>query len=185
MAGGECTVCSNRMFYISRNVVAAEYAGVVEEALHHFKFNRRKRLRVPLGELACGEFRRRGIEADLVTAVPMSISKKWKRGFNQSEMVARVVARRLGKPYRNLLRERLWSPTQRHLRPRDRFVNVLGRYRVCSPAKVRGMRILLVDDIFTTGATMNECARVLMQSGAVEVNSLAVARAGIKKLEKL
>jgi ComF family protein len=118
---------------------------------------------------------------DIVTCVPMKRSKRIKRGFNQSELVARDLSRQLGKSFRRLLREKGTARAQRDLSYRERFINILDRYGVRDPGKIMGRRILLVDDVFTTGATVNECARILRNAGAKEVYSLTFARAGIKK----
>ncbi len=180
LEGQTCSVCSDRAFYPEWNVAVSEYEGVVEEILHQYKFKKRNRLHEHLGRLACAEIRKKSVDIDLVTAVPMSREKRWKRGFNQSELIARALARGLDKPYRRVMRERIRSLTQRNLRFRDRFVNVLGRYRITRVEAVRGKRILLVDDIFTTGATINECSRMLIQSGAAGIFSVTIARAGKK-----
>jgi competence protein ComFC len=183
IAGGACSTCSDRMFYLDRNVSVAEYEGVMERVLHHFKFNRRRRLCDPLGRLAMEGFLRKGLDCDVVTSVPMNRRKRWQRGFNQSELVARRLSRGIRRPYRTLLRERPGSGTQRDLRLRDRFINVLQRYDPVDRKALAGKRILVVDDIFTTGATVNECARVLKAAGAAEVYSLTLARAKIKNLK--
>jgi ComF family protein len=134
-------------------------------------------LHAALGETAAG--------VEMVTSVPMNRDKKWERGFNQSELMARRLAQRLGMPYIALLAENPRSATQRKLHSRDRYLNVLGRYRAINSTAAFGKRVLLVDDVLTTGATINECARMLFSGGASDVIALTVARAGIKKLENL
>ena len=183
--GDGCTLCGNRRFYPSRHIAAAEYEGPLEEALHAFKFSGRRRLHGPLAELLHGALSERAPVVDVITAVPMNRDKKWKRGFNQSELMARRLARRMGRPYIPLLAENPRSATQRMLHSRDRYLNVLGRYRTINTVAAEGKRVLLVDDVLTTGATINECARMLVDGGVAEVISATVARAGIKKLENI
>ncbi len=180
---GECTVCSDRMFYLKRNVSVADYSGIMERVIRGYKFGRRRRLHIPLAELAYAAYRESRLECDLVTSVPMGRARRWARGFNQSELVARRLSRRLGIPHKRILREGRTARSQKELRLRDRFLNIFNRYRTVRKASFRGRRVLVVDDIFTTGATVNECARVLVHDGALEVSSLTLARAGIKKLE--
>jgi len=181
----KCMVCGDRAFYPDRNICAGEYRGALEAILKSLKFDSRARLCRPLGALACRGLAEAGLEFDLVTAVPMSPGKRWKRGFNQSELVARTVAGTLGTRYRRLLMERRGAPRQREMRRTDRFINVLDRYAAVDRKLVSGARILIIDDILTTGATINECARTLKNAGAAGVYSLTIARAGIKKLENL
>lgn len=175
LEGGRCEICSDRMWYLDRCIAAAEYSGAMKEMLQSFKFEKRRRIHRHLGEIAYNAVRDESLDADVVTPVPMTGAKVWKRGFNQSELVARVLAARLGCEYRNLLAEKGSSRTQKDLQYRDRFINILGRYAPRGGA-MRGRKVLLVDDVFTTGATLNECARVLRDAGAVKVFAVTVAR---------
>ena len=158
----------------------------IKEIIHNLKFNGKKRLSHHLGRIASLVFSQTGIAVDLVTSVPASRVKLGKRGYDQSELIARALAKFLKVPYLSLLREKGRSPVQKELGFSERFINVIGRYSIKNRragALLKGKRILLVDDILTTGATINECARILLEGGIVEVFSLTIARAGIKKLE--
>ena len=114
--------------------------------------------------------------ADLVTWVPISGIRRLFRGYDQDELLARVIARELGLPCRKTLNKvrhnRAQSGIRGHARRR---ANVLGVYRPAGD--VAGKRILLVDDILTTGATAGECARVLLTAGAKEIHCVVVAAA--------
>lgn len=156
----------------------------MKKMLHGFKFLRLRGLSVILGGLAVKELTGRGIRPDLVTWIPMNKKKKWERGFNQSELIARHISKKLGYPCAPLLAERSKTATQRELGLRDRFLNALGRYEILPGADLRGHAVLLLDDIFTTGATINECARILRSAGAHKVFSITMARADIKRLDK-
>jgi len=134
-----------------------------------------RRIHRHLGEIMYNAVKGESLDADVVTSVPMTGAKVWKRGFNQSELVARGLAARLGCEYRDLLAEKGSSRTQKDLQYRDRFLNILGRYAP-GKAAIRGRKVLLVDDVFTTGATLNECARVLRDAGAVKVFAVTIAR---------
>jgi competence protein ComFC len=172
---GRCTVCADRAWYPARNIILAEYSAVMREILHSYKFHRRRRLHHHLSILAADELGKQNLPFDVVSAVPTSGRKKWKRGYNQSELIARSIAKRAGKYYRILLKERAGARPQRELRYHERFLNILGRYEMRRP--VAPLRVLLVDDVFTTGATINECARILMAQGSREVYTLTIARA--------
>ncbi len=163
----------------------AEYSGVMKKIYRAYKFGARKRLHVSLGRMAAERLRDTGLPCDLITWVPMNREKTRRRGYNQSKILARSIARRTGMPCVELLREEGNRKSQRELGRRGRFINVLGRYRTVNAARIRSSRVLLVDDVFTTGATINECARMLRQGEAAEVFSLTIARAAIKKLEMI
>ena len=114
---------------------------------------------------------------DLVTAVPISEKRKKLRGFNQSELLARPLARKLGLPYGECLLKIRDNPEQHRLSREERLQNVRGMYRALRP-QTQGKRILLVDDIVTTGSTLLECAGTLYSGGAEAVACTAVAQVG-------
>lgn len=113
---------------------------------------------------------------DGLVPVPLHWTRRWQRGFNQAEVLARAVGRRHGIPVlrRALVRMRATPPQQGDVTARRR--NVGDAFVVASPARVAGRRLLLVDDVFTTGATADACARVLLRAGAADVGVLTLAR---------
>lgn len=175
MKDGRCEICSDRMWYLDRSIAAAEYSGVMQNLLRSFKFEKRKRLHRHLGEITFNAVKGRDLDFDVVTSVPMTGAKVWKRGYNQSELVARTLSRLMGCAYQDLLEEKGSSRTQKDLQYRERFLNILGRY-VPKGTAARGRKVLIVDDVFTTGATINECARVLREAGAEKVFAVTIAR---------
>ncbi len=172
---GENLLPDDRKWYLDKIVSVAEYAGSMKELIHQYKFCGRRRLYRPLSRMAEQAVEAEYPDFDIVTSVPMNRGKQYKRGYNQSELIAREMAHALGKPYRRLLREERSARTQRTLDRRMRYINTLGRY---APAvgRIAGRTVLLVDDVYTTGATLNECARVLKSSGASRVFALTMAR---------
>jgi competence protein ComFC len=181
---GPCPVCAGRHWYLDANITVAEYRGVMKNILKELKFGRVRKLHAVLGALASGAVACRGVSADIITWVPMNAGKKRERGFNQSELIARFVSKQAGIPCRKLLSERHGAGVQRSLGVRDRFINILDRYKTAAGIRISGQSVLVVDDIFTTGATVNECARQLKIAGARSVISITMARADIKRLEK-
>ena len=114
---------------------------------------------------------------DAVCYVPLYPAKRRERGFNQAEWLARVLARPYGWPVARKALSRIKDTgSQTHLTAAQRAANVLGVFKVLRPDQVEGKRILLVDDVMTTGATVNACARVLRRAGAASVHVLTVAR---------
>ena len=114
---------------------------------------------------------------DLVLPVPLSPAKFRSRGYNQAELLARALARRLGAPCRADLLERIRdTPTQTHLSVAGRKANVKGAFAVPAPSSVRARTVIVVDDVMTTGATLSEIAATLKAAGAWRVWALALAR---------
>jgi competence protein ComFC len=185
LVNGACGTCAERHWYFTKNVAVAEYNGVAREIIHRLKFEKIRGLHLILAAFAEKKLGGHGIRADVITWVPMNSKKRWARGFNQSELIAKRLSKLTGIPGRPLLREKRKTETQRELGIRDRFINTLNRYRAVADNFIRGRSILLVDDVFTTGATINECARQLRSAGARDVFSLTIARADVKRLEKI
>ena len=115
---------------------------------------------------------------DVLTWVPVSPWRRFTRGYDQVELLAAAVGAELGmEPVRTLRKIRNNPPQSGITGLAQRRANVLGVYRIADPELVRGKRILLLDDIITTGATAGECARVLLTAGAKEVHCGCIAAA--------
>jgi ComF family protein len=155
---------------------AARYAGVVREALHALKFERAPALARPLADLTVEQWGAAlPAPVDGVVPVPLGRDRLRTRGYNQAALLADRVARRLGVPTRGRWLERARETTpQSELPAAARRANVRGAFRA-APA-VAGRRVLLVDDVWTTGATVAECAGALVAAGADGVAVLTVAR---------
>lgn len=116
--------------------------------------------------------------ADVIVPVPVHASRLRERGYNQAELIARPLARRLGIPFRSYLLLRTKSrPDKLKLTLRERWRTVKGAYAIRQGARVDNLRVLLVDDVMTTGATLDACSRALRGAGATSVVGLVVARA--------
>lgn len=116
--------------------------------------------------------------ADVLVPVPLDSARQRERGYNQAELIARPLARLIGIPFRSYLLVRTHPrPNKLRLTRLERWETVPGAYATHQRAKVDKLRVLLVDDVFTTGATLNACSRALKQAGAARVVGLTVARA--------
>lgn len=124
------------------------------------------------------ESQRQEFSVDAVVPVPLDQGRMRERGYNQAELIAKPLARLLGIPFRSylLLRTRP-RPNQLRLTRRERWETVRGAYATHKTAQVDKLRVLLVDDVFTTGATLDACSRALKGAGAAQVVGLTVARA--------
>ena len=113
---------------------------------------------------------------DGVAAVPLHWRKRWKRGFNQAELLAKQVAKHRNLPLIGPLRRKKPTEVQASLAMAGRRRNVAGAFEMRAAANVSGQRILLIDDVMTTGATASACAMVLKRAGAKSVSLAALAR---------
>ncbi len=152
------------------------YEERVRESLIRYKFGNARSYAQSYGRLAAMRILEDLEPADVITWVPVSTMRKWRRGYDQVELLAKAVARELEMPCMPLLKKfRNNRPQSSLQRAEERRANVLGVYKAINPEEICGKRILLLDDILTTGATASECARVLLTAGAKEVIFAAVA----------
>ena len=153
------------------------YKDKIRAAILRYKFYSRRHYAKPFGRfLAMKLLEKDKTDFDLITWVPISRRRKWRRGFDQVELLAQEVTEHLQIPLVDTLKKIRHTPPQSGLGDVSRRrANVLGAYRCIRPKAVRGKRILLLDDIITTGATLSECARVLLTAGGSEVHCAVVA----------
>lgn len=154
------------------------YEGAIRDLIHSFKYNHRTHLRYPLALLTLEGVRDLVPHAPhLIVPVPLHRSRLRQRGFNQAVLLGRTISRQLSLPMRLdiLVRSRSTEP-QIELSAAERRVNVKGAFTVNRPDLVAGRRILLLDDVMTTGSTMDECAKELKNAGAEFVIAATIAR---------
>ena len=174
---GEC-LAAEKPYAVARSV--GLYEGTLLKAIHLFKYKGKIGIGRILGALMA-DFA--GSLWDmkafsLVLPVPLHKSRLRQRGFNQAVILARVLAKRFTLPLDFMaLRRHLLTAPQVGLGREDRLTNVRGAFSIHKPAKVAGRRILLVDDVYTTGSTLSECASILMRADAEAVAALTLARA--------
>lgn len=157
----------------------AAYRGGYRETLHRYKFRGERGLAGQLGRLCAGQARFFPVDFTAVAYVPLSKKRKRQRGYDQSRLLAKAIARALGVPLLGCLEKVRETETQHTLGKSKRMENVKGAYRA-SPAAA-GKALLLVDDIVTTGATLCQCAEALYAAGAAEVYGLCAASAQKKE----
>ena len=159
------------------------YEGLAKEGLHRFKFRKMPSAAGPIGELIaqCAAEHFSG-EFDTVTWVPVSARRLRQRGYDQARLLAESACRLWDARPLPLLRKTVHNPAQSGLQESaQRRANVLGVYEPADPERISGRRILLVDDICTTGATLGECVRVLREAGAADVVCAAAALTPLRR----
>lgn len=155
------------------------YRDDVRESFHRYKFEGRDFYAPVYGKLMAQCVRDRlGLDFDLICWAPLSGKRLKRRGYDQAELLARALAETLDRPIVPALRKTRDTVEQSSLDSGDaRVQNAAGAYECVDPAAVEGKRVLLVDDIITTGSTLSSCARVLLDAGAGEVWAAVFARA--------
>lgn len=158
------------------------YKDTVRSSLHRYKFQGLRCYAPAYGRILAMHLQKKNFDSfDVLTYVPIAPLRHLTRGYDQVEILARAVGRELGTNSVRTLRKIRNTPPQSGIQdPSRRRANVLGAYKITDPLLVRDKRVLLLDDIVTTGATASECARVLLTAGAKEVIFAAVAAANDK-----
>ena len=202
---GRCSLCRLGLSGYDAVYSYGSYEGALRKLIHVFKFEKVHTLARPLGALLARALPREQ-RFDAIVPMPLHWRRRWTRGFNQSELLAREIARRWRLPVVNAIRRVKSTPPQAGLTNAKRRANVAGAFsavsapgsvlrfavrlvrrvasasvqrrirRFARPHRFDGARVLLIDDVLTTGATAAACARALKRAGAAHVTLLTVAR---------
>jgi len=160
-----------RKLYYAKVYSACEYSGIIRQKLLDFKFSGKKELSRVFAWLIIRKLQMTNKKFfDIIISVPMHETSVRKRGYNQSELIAEHIASYYSTPLvvKNLVKTRE-TLAQSKLDKKDRIQNLKDAFKTTSKKELVGKKILLVDDILTTGSTVNECSKVLIESGAKEV----------------
>ena len=174
-----CPACQSRTYSFERARSYGVYEGALTKAILLLKFERMEPLGAYFAEKLVGLAREGGeaFGADLVVPVPLHAGRRRERGYNQAELIARPLAKKLRIPFVPMLVRIRPRPDKRVLSLEERWESVRGAFATRTGSQVDKRRVLLLDDVLTTGATLDACARVLGQAGAKSVVGLTVARA--------
>jgi ComF family protein len=173
---GRCALCRSGLRAFDAAYSFGAYGGVLRELIHLLKYERVRPLSRPLSRYLLRALPREHA-FDAIVPVPLHWRRRWDRGFNQAELLAAGLSASTGLPLRNALRRLRPTAAQAGLSNAGRRRNVTQAFGCNRPQAVTGKRVLLVDDVMTTGATATACARALKNAGAVYVAVLTVARA--------
>jgi len=174
-AHSQADKCSN----LERSYSSCLYEGPLKELIHQFKYNRK----AAIGRILSGfmiEYINENSEIlngiDLITFVPLENSRLRERGFNQSRMLASNISKKFGIAFEDTLKKTEKTLHQSELSREERLVNLNGAFKTKDNTLLGGCRILLIDDVMTTGATLDECAKTLLAAGAKSVRGFTLAR---------
>lgn len=170
--------CGEKSRYYMSVCAPYYYSGPPREAIKHLKFRNAKHLADGLADdmVSCFNERYKDLEFDFCTFVPAHKSTIKKRGYNQAELLCRSFSEKTGIPFSDLLQKDFKTPSQHTLNESTRKGNLLGAFSLRHKMKesIRDARILLCDDIKTTGSTLDECAKTLLINGAAEVRCITL-----------
>lgn len=157
--------------YLDECIAIYEFKGLARELVHDLKYKGKIERAELMAFLMDKNIK---YDIDIITSVPQSKKTHTKRGYNQSEEISRHISKRIGVEYKKLLVRTKETKSQVLLDGIDRWYNVLDAF--CAEYDLKGKRVLIVDDVITTGATLNFCAKALKQKGASQVYGVCFAK---------
>ncbi|MFH1859476.1 MAG: ComF family protein [bacterium] len=180
-----CRQCRTLKRYFTAARAVGAYEGVLKKAIWLFKYEGKTGLQDMLGHLMVDRISHLGWanssigseRIDIIIPIPLHKTRLKARGYNQSDILAAFMGKKLGIPVsRNNLKRIKATITQASLKRKERIKNIHNAFCIQKPEEISGKRILLIDDVFTTGATSNECSRILKQAGSSDIFVLTLAR---------
>src|SRR6266513_2182473 len=175
-----CANCAHRTIHFNAAVAAYRSRGIIRQIIHDFKYGRQIHLRHLVTRwlaAALDDPRLCGRRFDVIIPVPLHPARKRERGFNQASLLAELLSAQISIQSKPLLERIRYTTTQTALDRSERMENLHNAFRLRKNANVRGLRVLLIDDVLTTGSTLSECARVLKDAGVISVHAATAARA--------
>ena len=174
-----CAGCQERKPHFQCAVAPYLSRGIVRELIHRFKYRNEFHLRHQLGRWLCAGFqdeRLSLLRADMIVPVPLHPVRYREREFNQAEELARLASKKTGISFCNALERLRYTTSQTRFDREERMENLRNAFGIRKNTVVRGKRLILIDDVLTTGSTLDECARTLHTAGAGSIRALTVAR---------
>lgn len=172
-----CEMCSKKDMYFNQGIVVFKFEGSIQDAIYRLKYDGEKEIAPVLGSLMADKIKQTKWHIDMIVPVPLHTERQAERGYNQSELLALEIGREAGIDVcGHILSRKKDTVSQTMLTGLQRAANVRGAFTLGDNNNlIRNKSILLVDDIVTTGATLNECSRELKQGGAALVYYIAAA----------
>lgn len=172
-----CWMCHKRPLPLQQIRTAVLFSGPLPTLIHQFKYNRMFGLAAPLGDLMVQAWPQWQYPTDIIVAIPLHPTREKERGYNQSELLAQHLRQALGVPHCPQVVSRIrQTQPQVSLNAAERLMNMESAFSA-DPQKVAGKKVLLIDDVCTTGATLSAAATALLTAGAETVSAYCLARA--------
>ena len=175
-----CANCANQTLHFEAAVAAYRARGIVRKLVHDFKYGKQMHLRHLIARWLQAAFEDARIHDrpfDVIVPVPLHPARERERGFNQAALLAELRGREMSVPVRAALERVRHTTTQTAFDRAERMKNLHNAFRLRKNVDVRHLRVLLIDDVLTTGSTLSECARILKRAGATSIYAATAARA--------
>lgn len=172
-----CLNCKDNPKYFERHFSVLSYTGVMPKLVQDFKFNKKKYLSVPFSKMMLEKFKDEDISVDLIMPVPIHQERLKERGYNQSELLLKEFECLSIPILKDNLQRIKYSPQQAVLTRAERRNNLVDAFVIKDKSVIKGKTILVVDDIYTTGSTLNEVSKTLIKAGASKVFCLTLCHA--------
>jgi ComF family protein len=176
----DCANCAHRTLHFDAAVAAYRGRGIVRRVILDFKYGHQMHLRHLVARWLLAAFndsRIRGRQFDIIVPVPLHPTRERERGFNQATLLAELIGAKMSIQAKPLLKRIRYTTTQTAFDRTERMENLRNAFRLRRNANVRNLRVLLIDDVLTTGSTVSECARILKEGGAASIHAATAARA--------
>lgn len=175
--GPICEQCTNSHYYFDRVISVVKYEGDIKKLIYRLKYSNRTYLATVMGAMMAHKLKQEGIEIDLIIPVPLYRGKERERGFNQATLLGKYIAKEVNVSLNTDALIRVKNTKVMHnLSKKERLENVEAAFKVVDKGVVINRHALLIDDIFTTGSTVNACSQELINSGAKSVTVLTFAK---------
>lgn len=175
--GPTCEQCTNSHYYFDRAISVVKYEKDVKKLIYRFKYSDHTYLATTIGAMMTYKLKHEGIKVDLIIPVPLYKGKERERGFNQATLLCKYIAKETNISLNIDTMTRVKNTKVMHnLTKRERLKNVENAFKIVNKEVVVNKDILLIDDIFTTGSTVNACSKELINCGAKSVTVLTFAR---------
>ena len=179
---GICPCCKNKIAVVEKQeeiLSYGYYGGILKELIFKFKYKNNFTAGKVLSDLLGSVIEKQNIEIDLICYVPMSKKSIRKRGYNQCEIMAKNLSRKFKVPVCDCIRKIRETEEQKKLCKSERITNISGAFKIENTEKIKGRNVLLIDDVVTTGATLNECIKLFKKSDINRITVLTIAKTNI------
>lgn len=175
--GPKCQECMGKEYHFHRAISVVKYEGEMKDLIYAFKYAHRTYVGRVMGWMMADKIKAEGMEIDLILPVPLYGDKEKERGFNQATILSKYISKKSKIPFNiDVLTRTRNTKVMHNLTKRERQENVTDAFKVLNNGVIINKNILLVDDILTTGSTVNECSKILLNFGAKTVTVLTFAR---------
>lgn len=175
--GPYCESCKNTFYYFDKAIAVVSYQEDIKRLIYRFKYSNHTYLATTMAYMMSDKLEVEGFKIDLIIPIPLYKGKQRERGFNQSDLLSKYISEKINIPINtNTLIRSKNTKVMHKLSKRERQENVKDAFKVVDKWVIKDKSILLVDDIFTTGSTVNICSKLLTESGAKSIIVLTFAR---------